>query len=33
MMAKAHITVGMAAAASIMMPRDIAGALPVIAGA
>ena len=33
MMAKAHITVGMAAAAAIMMPRDISGALPVIAGA
>ena len=33
MMAKAHITVGMAAAAAIMMPRDISGALPAIAGA
>ena len=33
MMAKAHITVGMAAAAAIMMPRDISRALPVIAGA
>ena len=33
MLAKAHITVGMAAAFSVIMPEDAAEALPVIAGA
>ncbi len=33
MLAKAHITVGMAAAFTVIMPEDAAEALPVIAGA
>jgi inner membrane protein len=32
MLAKAHVTVGMAAAFTIMKPETVAGALPVIAG-